>query len=161
VSSTPPFLHLPFYPGIYCTTIHKQGAPGDVNHNRIPNQSVQDALNAEVNNLASRCYGIWATNPQTDTTGFSTPQNPMNNRFASGFQPDWDNRFAQWQQTVYVTFFDIEVHVDVPVRIWQYAMQSGAPQNFINLHVDFNETAPLDASNSPGSNTVNWMLEIS
>jgi hypothetical protein len=143
VTSTIPFLHFPFYPGIYCTTT----APGKSLYNRVPNQSIQDALNASVNNLASRCYGIWASNPE------------LNGRFAPGYQPDWTNRFAKWQQTVQVTFFNFKIPIDVPVRLWQYAAMPG-PQNFNTLHVDLDETAPLDADKSPGSNAVNWMLTI-
>jgi hypothetical protein len=134
-------LQYPFYPGIYCTTMHPKDAPGDDLHHRVPNQDVQDALNDPVNNLASRCYGIWASNPE------------IPGRFAKNFQLDWDNRFDDWKQTVHVIFGFWESSAVVPVRIWQYVVLNA-------LNVDLDETAPLRGDASPDADAVNWMLDI-
>lgn len=149
LSFAPPFLHLPFYPGIYCTTDSTDpGAPRHLHH-RIPSTDVRDGLTQPPNNLASRCYGVWAANPLTDVGIPGTG----NNRFAPGFEPDWENRFDVWQQTVHVIFGHIEWHTDVPVRIWQYTAQAGGQAAFNNLHVDLDET-------SPDVDAVGWMLKV-
>jgi len=148
-SIAPPFLHLPFYPGVYCTTNSTDpGQPGHVHH-RIPSTDVRDGLTKPPNNLASRCYGVWAANPLTDNGMPGTP----NDRFAPGFEPDWENRFSVWQQTVHVIFGLIEWHTDVPVRVWQYTIQAAGHGAFNALHVDLDET-------SPDFDAVGWMLHV-
>ncbi len=144
VSSSFPFMHFPFYPGLYCTTVSAPPAADPLLH-RIPSVDVQGGLTKPPNNLASRCYGIYATNPQT----------PLNGRFVAGFQPDWTNRFDVWQQTVHIIFGLVPWKTGVPVRMWQYVFTDGANPHpaFDALNLDLNETSP-DAS------AVQWMLQI-
>lgn len=143
-------ISFPFYPGLYCTTVLNPDAknPIDGVHHRIPSQ--QKALTGGPNNLASRCYGVWASNPEV-------PSDPSNQRFTKGFAPDWgakpNERFDVWVQKVHVIFGHIEWKTAVPVRIWQYVGTEKNPHpTFDHLQVDFNETADGDA--------VNWMLIV-
>jgi hypothetical protein len=173
----------PFYAGIYCTTVHDpvvhdQADPRGVKH-RIPANTpnnanfgdVQTGLTADPNNLASRCYGIYASNP-IDDKGFVGPSPPPK-RYEAGFEPDWEDRFQKptpsssstpgWQQTVKI-FGLIPWHTDVPVRLWQYAAEP-IPMDpntnpvtasyFNNLHIDLDETT-FDSKFDP----VNWMLKL-
>jgi hypothetical protein len=146
-------LFCPFWPGIYCPTMHNPDAKGADDLHRIPSSNVttsphtdiQTGLTAPPNNLRSICYGIWASNPEEP------------NRYSQTFTPDWgsppNSRFDAWEQTVHIIFGRVEWKTKVPVRIWQYAADSSsAPQTFTDCHVDFDETA-----NAYG---VNWMLLV-
>lgn len=161
-------IHRPFYPGLYCATMHN---PDDHGANqllhRIPtgpggrHGDVQTGLTAAPNNLASMCYGIFATF-ETDNTGFQIPQNhpAWAVHYRQNFYPDWgeapNSRFDEWQQTVHMIFGLIPWKSGVPVLLWQYAAQSNDPNNpspqaFDDLHVDLDET-------SPDGNATKWML---
>ena len=121
----------PFCPGLYCITQHNPKAsdshsPKNEEYHRIPHPNVQDGLTNKPNDLASACHGIFATNPQTDITGFNdttlAPANQMNDRTAKNFRPDWEHRFDVWMHTVRIIFGLIPWPIFVPVRLWQYSM---------------------------------------
>ena len=133
------FFQWPFYAGLYCMTQHNPEAehiatdPHDQLH-RIPSDDVIDGLTLPPNSCSSRCYGIFATNPQVD------------NRFDVGFQPDWENRFEDWPQTVRVIFGLFPWDFKVKVVLWQYGMQQGnpnpSPPAFNALGIDLDEASP-------------------
>jgi hypothetical protein len=135
------FFSFPFYAGVYCTTLRNPTATGSILLHRIPSDDVRDGLTKLPNNLASKCYGIWATNPWTNTTGFDDPAFPMQDRFAANFRPDWENRFDVWQQTVHIIFGLIPWSTGVPVRLWQYAASADSP-TLKAMHVDLVEKSP-------------------
>jgi hypothetical protein len=125
------FFQWPFYPGLYCTTKHNPQDPGaSVLLHRVPSDDVQDGLTLPPNGCASRCWGVFATNPQ------------LPNRFDPNYQPDWQNRFDDWVQTVHVFFGLFAWSVKVKVLLWQYGMQGGSPPAFDALHVDLDESSP-------------------
>ena len=138
------FFEWPFYPCLYCTTIHNPTDTGnDPNLHRIPSGDVQNGLTAPPNSFPSRCWGIFASNPQV-------PPDPSVARYAPNFQPDWQNRFDEWTQTVHVIFGLFPWKTVVRVLLWQYAMQSlpgpgnahPSPAAFNALRVDLDETSP-------------------
>lgn len=132
------FFSFPFFAGVYCTTIHNPKAAGSNWLHRIPSGDVQDGLTQLPNNLASRCYGIFASNPLDNNTGFHDPAFPMTNRSAANFRPDWENRFDEWTQTVHIIFGLIPWSTGIPVRLWQYA-----PDVVFNgVNVDLVEKSP-------------------
>jgi len=94
---------------------------------------VHIGLTEPPNNLASRCHGIYASNPAL-----------LPNCNSANYRPDWKDRFDVWQQTVHVIFGWIERDHPVPVRLWQYAIQVSPPDpGFVSgVNVDLDETAP-------------------
>ena len=150
--------HHPFYPGLYCTT--KQNPDdhgGNVYLHRIPSDDVQGALTGGPNTLESICWGIWAANPQTDTTGFDDPAFQMKTRYDSNFRPDWENRFDEWKQMVRMVWKLIPWNSTVRVRLWQYGSApvpaNPAKAGFNALRVDLNEK-------SPDWEAIAWMLKV-
>ncbi len=156
------FLQFPFYPGLYCTTVHNPDVPvvhpADNEWHRIPSGDVQDGLRNLPNNLASRCYGVYATNPQTDTTGFDDPALPMPDRYAPNFRADWKDRFDVWVHSIHILGGWVPWPTCVLVRLWQYGLWPSHPGNATeqtvhDLHVDL-------AESSPDSGAIKWMLKL-
>jgi hypothetical protein len=159
-------LHRPFYPGLYCATMHNPAAAGGVALHRIPTGpggpfgDVQTGLNGPPSSLASRCYGLYATAGMNGSGFLPIPANPPGDeaRYRPNFYPDWENRFDPWVQTVHMIFELIPWHTTVPVLLWQYAAQSTDPAHptpaaFNALQVDLDET-------DPAGEGIKWMLML-
>jgi hypothetical protein len=111
---------------------------------------VQTGLTRPPNNLASVCWGVWASNPgRFTTTGFDDPAFPMKDRKDRNFRPDWENRFDQWTQVVHTLFGLIPFPWPVRVRLWQYA----ADVVFGDRSIDLDEK-------SPDWEALAWMLKV-